>query len=343
MTSELCDDLIKFSFNNLHDVMKHDHTGEFSSIHLFVPRLLVAVKQLVCLYFHLCILYIFTYSTTQPLSEANALCHTLQVDLDKVLCDVLEKYQSFPGFALLLGSLLWYTSSYKLQDSTMLIFPSGMVAFFYMVRQKGEGHILDDIGLSRYISTGSCEIGTLEFLPYLSELLENTERSGTSFFDQQKYTIASKECLQLYLCSHHNFSKKAPESSQGDKALRRSKPWAWISRLGVHSRIWKARNHVKIQQRKHLSDLTTHQIRQHAASFIRNPSEHEYQSLAYQWALDLLPFLLERSAVSLELADVLHNCTFTTMAQKFPRSTRLAKAAINKYLLQVEESAGSDS
>ena len=341
MTSELRDDLIKFSFHNLHDVMKNDHTGDFSSIHLFVPRFLAAVKQLVCLHFHLCILYIFIYSTTQPLSEANDLCHTLQVDLDKVLCDVLEKYQSFPGFALLLGSFLWYTSSY--QDNTMLLFPSAMVAFIYVVRQKGEGHILDDIGLSGYISTGGCEIGTPEFLSYLSELLENNERSGTSFFDQQKYTIASKECLQLYLCSHHNFSKKAPESSQGDKALRRSKPWAWISRLGVHSRIWKARNHVKIQQRKHLSDLTTHQIRQHAASFIRNPSEHEYQSLAYQWALDLLPFLLERSAVSLELADVLHNCTFTTMAQKFPQRMRLAKAAIKRYLLQVEESAGSDS
>ena len=334
MTSELCDVLINFSFNNLHEVIKSDHPENFSA-HLFVPQFLVAVKQLVCLIF-ICTLYIFMYSTTQPLSKANHLCHTLQFDFDKVLCDVLEKYQKFPGYALLLGSLLWYTSSYQ---DTLFPFPPGMVASFYLVHQQIEGNILDDIGLSGVISTGLCEIGTLEFLPYLSELLENAERSGTSFFDQKKYTIASKECLELCLCSHCNFSKEAPKSSQGDRALRRSKPWAWIARLGVHSKIWKARHYVKIQQRRF---LTTQKIHQNA-SFIGNAPEDEYRSLAYQWALDLLPFLLERSTISLELADVLCNCTFTTMAQKFPRRMRLAKAAIKGYILRVEESAESSS
>ena len=37
--------------------------------------------------------------------------------------------------------------------------------------------------------------------------------------------------------------------------------------------------------------------------FLKNSPEDEYcQSLCYQWVLNLLPFFLERSALSLELA-----------------------------------------
>ena len=64
-----------------------------------------------------------------------------------------------------------------------------------------------------------------------------------------------------------------------------------------------------------------------------------YQFLSYQWKLDLLPIFLEKSAITSELADVLRTCTFTTMAQRFPRRMRLAREAIAAYLLRVEESA----
>jgi hypothetical protein len=67
-----------------------------------------------------------------------------------------------------------------------------------------------------------------------------------------------------------------------------------------------------------------------------NRSEREYwRSLSYRCALDVLPFLLEKSAISLELAEVLRGCTFTTMGQRFPRRIRLAKDAITRYLLRV--------
>ena len=124
-------------------------------------------------------------------------------------------------------------------------------------------------------------------------------------------------------CSHRNFSKGAKESAHRDKALRRSKPWEWAAQLGVHSRIWKGRHHLKAQQRKSLK------IKIFISQYDYVPKtfpEHEYyRYLSYQWALDLLPFLLERSTIYLELADVLRGCTFTTMAWKFPRRRKLAK------------------
>ena len=125
------------------------------------------------------------------------------------------------------------------------------------------------------------------------------------------------------------------ESGHRDKALRRSKPSAWIARMGVRSRIWKARHHLKGQLEASIY------IDQYA-SFPPNSPQHEYfRSLSYRWALDLLPFFLENSAISSDLAEVLRRRTFTTMAQKFPRRSRLAKEAITKYLLRVESVAGN--
>jgi hypothetical protein len=51
MTTELCDDLINFSFDNLHDVFEnyqtHIPTSRFT-IHHFVPPFLECLKKLVC-------------------------------------------------------------------------------------------------------------------------------------------------------------------------------------------------------------------------------------------------------------------------------------------------------
>jgi len=250
-----------------------------------------------------------------------------------MLFNVLEKYHHFPGFALLLGALLRYTNRY---ESNFLIAP-GISASLYLVRLR-QGHILDDVGFSGIWQTTPRSVtiqhGTEEFLAYFAELLENPGRSGTYFFDQQRYATAAKECLELCLCSHRNFSK-GPVGFACGKGLRRSKPWAWIARLGVHSRIRKARQRVGRQQK--LRKV----VNQHA-SLPENSPEHEYyRSLAYRWALDLLPFLLEKSDISLELAEVLRSrSTFTTMAQRFPRRRRLAREAITTYLLRVESVAG---
>ena len=279
--------------------------------------------------------FLHIHSTMQPLSEAHRVSQTLQVDLDRILCDVLEKYHSFPGFALLLGSLLHPIFNTK----QLPTFPPGMVASLYLVRHRGERYILDDIGFSGISGINSFVPGTPEFLIYLTQLLENPERSGTQVFDQHRYTAAAKECLQLYLCSHSNFSKGVTESGRRDRELRRSKPSAWMARMGVYSRIWKGRHHFQVRLR--VKALRYIHWNMSFPAYLNSSGQEYRRSLSYRWALDLLPFFLDNSAISLELAGVLRRRTFTKMAQQFPRRKRLAKEAIAKYLLRVESAAGN--
>jgi len=237
-----------------------------------------------------------------------------------MLLSILEKYHSSPGFALLLGCLLQYMNAKQPYTLLRLIRAS-----WCLIRQQGKGNILDNLG----------SLGASGFLTYFTEFLENSDRSGTRVFDQQRYATAANECLQLYLCSHCNFSKGATESACHDKVLLRNKPWTWKARLGVYSRIRESRHHLQVQQRESLV------IRQYA-SFPDDSFEDKcYKSLSYQWALDILPFLLERSAISLELAEMLRGCTFAMMAWEFPRRVKLAKKAKARYLLRVESAVGA--
>jgi len=277
------------------------------------------------------------YSMMQLPSEVHHISQTHEVDFDRILCNALEGYHSLPGFNLLLGGLLQFIMHIKQQH----FYPPGMVAYLCLVCWQGEGYIFDDIG---FCGIGAPDLqvgfisGTLQFLLYLRQLLENPERAGTHVFDQHRYKTAARECLQLCLCSHRYFSKGTTESGQRDGALRRSKPSAWIARMGVHSRIWKARHHFHVLLRKASTRRFIHQN----SFFPDNSPEHEYcRSLSYRWALDLLPLFLEKSAISLELAEVLRRRTFTRMVQQFPRRNRLAKEAIAKYLLRVESEAGN--
>ena len=116
------------------------------------------------------------YSMMQLSSEADYISRTVQVDLDRILWTVLEKYHSFPGFTLLLGSLLHFIINTKQRDT----YPPGMVADLYLVRRRGEGHILDDLGFFGLITVHWHVFiaGTPVFLTYFTELLENPERSG---------------------------------------------------------------------------------------------------------------------------------------------------------------------
>jgi len=256
--------------------------------------------------------------------------------------NILEKYHNFPGFALLLGSFLWYT---KARYPVIETHRHGIEASFYFICKRGEGHILVDMrfsalwGMQPYPLIGNISfqpgpINTLKFLTFLEELLENSERSKTHIFDEQRYAIASQECLQLFLCNHHIFSNRVVESTDWDDALRRNKPWLWKRRLGTHSKIRKGRNHLKVRQQK-LPETPLVESYFSFPNTLSSPKYDYYRSLSYQWALDLFPFLLERSAISLQLADVLRCCTFTTMGQKFPRKMRVAKDEIAKYLVRV--------
>jgi hypothetical protein len=242
-----------------------------------------------------------------------------------MLCEALEKYYSFPGFTLLLGSL-FHTKLAGL--GTLGSRFHSMEVHLYMIRYWGDGHIIEDSGFPR----------DSDYADYFVELLESPERSGTHIFDQKRYATAAKECLQLYLCSHRDFSKGATEFACRDMAICRSKPWAWVARLGVRSRIRKGRRHFKALRRQ---SIKASYMVYWDYSFPEKFPEHQYDRfLSYRWALDLLPFLLEQSPVSLELADVLRGCTLAMMAWRFPRSMRLAKEAIGKYLLRVDSAVG---
>jgi len=247
----------------------------------------------------------------------------------------LEKYNSHPGFSLLLGSILQYRNT----DYRSSKYPPGLIASLHLIRQQGERHILDDMVISGISGPNSERPGTSTFLSYFIELLENPERSGTLAFDEQRYVATAQECLRLCLCSHHKFSKGATESAYSDKVLLRNKPWAWKARRGIHKRIRKAMRHFTIRRRKFLKARPDN-IYQHA-SFPQGSFEREYyRSLVYQWRLDLLPIFLEKSGISLELADVLRSRTFTSMTQMFPRRMKLAREAITTYLLRVESAVG---
>jgi len=102
----------------------------------------------------------------QPSPEAHHISQTFQADFDRMLFNTLERYHSSPGFTLILGNILQYTS--LKQPSTF--FPPGLVAFLYSVRQQGEGRILDDMGLSG-IAAAYGEFGAEEFLTYFKQLL----------------------------------------------------------------------------------------------------------------------------------------------------------------------------
>jgi hypothetical protein len=266
-------------------------------------------------------------SLIQPFSEAGHISSTFQVDFDRMLCDIMEKNYSHPGFSLRLGSFLQYRNARNPYPLLHRILAS------YIIRQPGEGHMPDAIH-SRYGFLPA----TSQFFVYFAELLENPRRSGTGTFDQQRYATAAEECLQLYLYSHRRFSMGATASALRDKALRRHKPSAWIARLGVHSRIRKGRNYVRVQQGKKFSESF---FIQNSSPLINSPTHEHFRSMAYQWALDLLPFLLEKSAISLELTKALHCRTFAMMAQGFPRRTKLAKEAIARYLARVESTVGT--
>jgi hypothetical protein len=243
------------------------------------------------------------------------------------MCNVLEILYSFPGFTLLLATLLQDISA---KSKTYL---PGTREILSLVLQHSNFSRVFWI-LDAYSFTCFCNPGNLEFPTYFMEFLENPKQSGTHVFDQQCYAIATKECLQLCLCSYHHFSRRVIESAFGDKMLHKHKPWAWRGRLGVHSRIRKSRHWLRVKQHK---KIKTRCNNSEFLSFSKEDLKNVYYlSLVYKWALDLLPLLLERSTISLELAKMLDSCTFTMMALDFAWRLRVAKDAMRRYILQVE-------
>jgi len=241
-----------------------------------------------------------------------------------MLGNILEKHSHYPGVALLLGTLL----EHKRIGYPQTHFPTPIVPLHPLFILYGtEFWGMMELYIEKEAPSHQ------EFFNYFAGLLEDPQRSKAYVFDEQRYAAASKECMQLCLSRHSTFSRGAVEFAYRDNVLRRNKPLQWRSRLGVHSRIRKGRRHVKARQLKSLQ----------AQDFLDQsvPEENEYsRSLLYRWALGLLPSLLKQSATSLELAEILHRCIFTTMGLKFPRRMRLAKEAVLEYLLRIDSGLG---
>jgi hypothetical protein len=241
-----------------------------------------------------------------------------------MLRNILEKHSHYPGVALLLGTLLEHKKiGYPPTHFPMPIVPLHPLFILHGTEFGG----LMDLYVEKEVPSHQ------EFFNYFAGLLEDPQRSKAYVFDEQRYVAASKECMQLCLSRRSTFSRGTVEFAHRDNVLRRNNPSQWRSRLGVHSRIRKARRHVKARQLKSLQaqDYLDHSV----------PTENEYsRSLSYRWGLGLLPSFLKKSATSLELAEVLRGCTFTTMGLKFPRRMRLAQEAVFEYLLRIDSWLG---
>jgi hypothetical protein len=273
---------------------------------------------------------------TQSLSESDHICQTFQVHFDGMLCNVLEKYHHFPGFALLLGTLLRYISIMKrgLGDPSIFRIAPGITASLYLVRQR-QGHILDDVGfygIWRASFRGvTLQNGTDEFCAYFAKLLKNPGRSGTHVFDQQRYATAAKECLELCLCSHHNFSKGTVEftcykGAPEEQTLGVDSPdWGSTAGYGKPGSIWFDCGQLSINMLPFLKPLPSTNTTDPWRTNGHWMCSHSF------W---------RNRTFRLELADVLRRRTFTTMAYSFPRRRRSAKEAITKYLLRVESAVG---
>ena len=247
MTPELCDDLITFSFDGLRDSIKNSHIQGSDhhmscNILIFTPFFLTGLKNLVCYCFHLFIVCVLMYSTKQPLPEAAPTFQALQVEFDRIVCDVLEKNCSFPGFTLLLGSI------FQDMSTGFNSYLPGIKWFSYLAFQSRD---LDfprfSLILNTHFLNHSFNPGSAMFSTYLREFLENPGRSGTHLFNPQRYATAVKECLLLCLCSHHYFSRRVTESACYNRMLCRNKPWLWRGRSGVRSRIRKSRHWLIVQ------------------------------------------------------------------------------------------------
>ena len=136
MTPELRDDLINFSFDNLQDVFENcqiwspDRTY---SVLTFLPLFLIALKKLVCYGSPLmCSLHTYEFYEIATARSGSHLADS-SIEFDRMLCNVLEKYHSFPGFALLLGSLLRGANT---GGAYILL---GIIVSSYLARQRGRG------------------------------------------------------------------------------------------------------------------------------------------------------------------------------------------------------------
>ena len=200
-----------------------------------------------------------------------------------------------------------------------------------LAENEGNEEFFEDMGFAGLLETHSItsiiEPRGIQYLEYLYDLLENPKRSGAYALNSQMFANAVRECLELYLCNRRlKFQKRRSQCNRWYAQRRREAPWIWKVRSGTRS-IYHPK---RLGQKAKSFNTCRGSERPVAFSGVEG-----YQLALYEWALIVLPFLLESSELSLELADYLNRSTFLMVSVRFPYLTRLAKVAISKYLMRV--------
>jgi hypothetical protein len=241
------------------------------------------------------------------------------------MIDKLKKYGSHHSFRWSICSLRYFIGS-KARDSLVPYLASMLI----LAQNEGNEEFFEDMGFAGLLKTHSItstiEPRGIQYLEYLYDLLEKPERSGSYALNSQMFANAVRHCLELYLCNRRlEFQKRRSQCDRWYAGRRRETPWIWRVRFGTRS-IY----HPKRPGQKAKSFNTCRGSRPVAFSGVEG-----YQLALYEWALIVLPFFLESSELSPELADYLDRSTFLMVSVRFPYLTRLAKVAISKYSMRV--------
>lgn len=197
-------------------------------------------------------------------------------------------------------------------------------------QNEGNQEFFEDMGFAGLLKTHSItstiEPRGIEYLEYLCDLLEKPERSGAYTLDGQMFASAVRDCLDFYLCNRRLLQKRRSRCDRWHYRMRRTTPWLHRVRFGT----------LNVYHQKRPGRKTRVFNPSRGSRRVAFPGVEGYQLASYEWALMVLPFFLENSVVSLELADYLSHSTFSIVSVRFPHLTRLAKVAISTYSIRAQ-------
>jgi len=244
-----------------------------------------------------------------------------------MIIDKLNKYRSsHRSFGWSICSLRYFTGS-KTRQSLIPYLASMLI----LGKTEGNAEFFENMGFAGLLNTHSitCTIEPrgIKYLEYLYDLLEDPKRSGDCALNGQMFANAVGECLELYLCNRHLLQKQRSQFDRRHATMRRTTPWLWRVRFGTRNAYH--RNHPRRKTRAAFNICRRSRA-------LAPPGIEAFQIALYEWALIVFPFFLERSTVSLKLADHLSRSTFSIVSARFPYLTRLAKVAILKYSIRAK-------
>ncbi|KAF8888140.1 hypothetical protein CPB84DRAFT_1473269 [Gymnopilus junonius] len=164
--------------------------------------------------------------------------------------------------------------------------------------------------------------------PYRKQLynfLVNPLQSGPLVLDGKRYASAALHCLQS-LCDDDGSSIPFTEYDLDQIVIRTNRPLFWRKVLLPRTRRLKSFQ-AKVLKR------TKGSISSIAFPYMQDLVDDFFYSRAYRWALQCVRRLLRRSTYSKELLDFASRRSFSIRSQDWPRQSRLARNAIDRYIM----------